>query len=98
MTFDQSLEIAVLESMACGVPAVVTRCGEPESLIQDGWNGRLVTNNDSGQFAQSVLELLQNESLRCEMGERAVHRVRAEFSRDVLEPRLLEIVRSLDQR
>jgi phosphatidyl-myo-inositol alpha-mannosyltransferase len=63
-----SFGVTLLEAMAAGKPIVATEnTGYREVL--DGTESLLVPQGDPAAFADSVLHLLRNDSLRAEMGE-----------------------------
>jgi glycosyltransferase involved in cell wall biosynthesis len=64
----EGLCISVQEAMACGLPVVSTRCGGPESLIEDGVTGRLVANDDVAALSAAVSALLREPAQRGAMG------------------------------
>jgi phosphatidylinositol alpha 1,6-mannosyltransferase len=59
----------VLESLASGVPAVVTASGGPKYLVQDGVTGFVAA--DEASFLRSVVTLAQDQELRENMARRA---------------------------
>ena len=59
----------VLESLASGVPAVVTPCGGPKYLVMDGVTGFVAADDSS--FAEHVVRLARDRQLRERMGVRA---------------------------
>jgi glycosyltransferase involved in cell wall biosynthesis len=61
----------ILESLASGVPCVVSDFGGPKDLITDGQTGFISKALDSGDFAEKVRRLLDDESLRSKMRETA---------------------------
>jgi glycosyltransferase involved in cell wall biosynthesis len=78
--------------MAAGVPPVVTRVGEAESLVIDGENGYLWEVGDVSRAARRVQELLDDEGLCRVLGDAAARAAAertgfatiAEGSRDLL--------------
>ncbi len=54
----------VLEAMASGVPAIVTRDGGPCTIVRDGVTGRIV---DDADFADAVAEVLGDPEKHAEM-------------------------------
>lgn len=62
-------ENALLEAMAAGLPIVVSDGIVERSIIDDGETGFLVS--DEYSFAERVNELLENEELRTNMGQKA---------------------------
>jgi len=79
-SLQEGLGIAVLESLACGVPVVSTPCGGPEDLIVHGRTGLLTSSYDKGSFAEAVIWLLGKPSLLREMGAAARKDAEERFS------------------
>ncbi|MEM2149829.1 MAG: glycosyltransferase family 4 protein [Thermoproteota archaeon] len=83
---------AILEAMACGKPVVATRVtGIPEAVI-DGETGYTVEVGDHKSFAEKVLKLLRDVTLRGTLGENARRLIEEEFSYTNIIPRLAEIL------
>ena len=58
--------IVIIEAMASGLPVISTRCGGPESIINNGFNGYLVSKNNPKEMAKYMTRLLfNNELLSC---------------------------------
>lgn len=64
---------ALMEAMAVGVPCISTDCpcGGARSLINDGANGLLVSVNDILDMSQAIKKLLNDDSLKKQIGEQA---------------------------
>ena len=60
-----------LESMACGVPAVVTDVADNRLIVPDGQAGFVVPLGDEGALAERIVRLLQDDPLRTRMGQDA---------------------------
>ena len=76
---------AVLEALACGVPAVVTDQGGPCEIVEDGRSGRVVAGGDALAFAGALESLLSDSAALSRLGEGALARAalfRPEASRD----------------
>jgi len=76
---------AVLEALACGVPAVVTDKGGPMEIVEDGLSGLVVPGKDPRAMARALTVLLEDGRLRRRLGGNGVRRAelfRPEASRD----------------
>lgn len=70
----EGMSNSMLEALAMGMPVVVTDCpiGGARMLIEDGVNGILVPVNDKESMANAIVDLLENETKRRELGENAL--------------------------
>jgi len=57
--------------MSTGIPVLCTDVGSMGEIIHQGKTGYLFRVGDFQELAQRLLELLQNEPLRKQMGEQA---------------------------
>ncbi len=78
-TFTEGLARTCLETMAVGIPAVVSDNGGMPDAVVDGVTGFVVPPGDINAMAASVLTLLQNEAQCREFGEHARLRVEQLF-------------------
>ena len=53
---------AVLESMACGTPAIVSDQGGPAELVREANGGRIVQAGDVAGFTQALKELTSDQN------------------------------------
>jgi len=67
----EASSISTLEAMSSGLPVIVTRVGGMPSLVLNGINGFLVEPDEPKIFAEKVIELINNDSLRMEIGKNA---------------------------
>lgn len=76
---------AVLEALACGVPAVVTDQGGPKEIVEEGCSGLIVPGGDANALAEALDLLLGDPALRRRLGEGGIRRSKRfspEVSRD----------------
>jgi len=65
---DAGLAGSTAESMACGLPVVITDNGENSDWVIDGKGGYLVPNGASDMLAEQVIRLLKDKNMRLKFG------------------------------
>lgn len=78
----EGLPNTILEAMACGLPVVATNVGGIPEVVKNGKSGILVEPRDYRAIADAVMRLLENVSLRKEMGRRGREIVERKFGLD----------------
>ncbi|MEI8305751.1 MAG: glycosyltransferase [Chloroflexales bacterium] len=93
-SYNEGMSVATLEAMAAGLPAVVTRTGGAEELVDEGVSGNIVPWADVDSLAGRLHALAQRRDLARRMGQAA--RARAQgFSWDAAVERYLAMFREL---
>lgn len=68
--------MVLIEAMACGVPCISFDCPfGPSDIIKNNEDGFLVENGNSALFADKIITLIEDETLRLQMGAAAKHNV-----------------------
>jgi glycosyltransferase involved in cell wall biosynthesis len=90
--------IALMESMAAGVPIVASDCGAVRDIVGDGEQGYLIPVGDAGRFADRLRLLAGDPDLRARLGKAARARAESDFAIEQTarsyEELLTELVRS----
>jgi glycosyltransferase involved in cell wall biosynthesis len=60
----EGFSIALVEAMAAGLPAIATRSGGPETILEDGRTGVLVPPKDPQALARAILRMVNDPALR----------------------------------
>jgi glycosyltransferase involved in cell wall biosynthesis len=71
--------ISLVEAMALGKPAVVTRIGGMPEVVEENVSGLLVKPRSPEDLADRLLSLLRDDNLRTTMGQAAHKRVEQKF-------------------
>lgn len=77
---NEGFPLVTLEAMAAGKPAVVTRCGGPEEVVDDGRTGLLVPPGDVDALAAGIIAVLSDPERSAAMGRNARSKVENGFT------------------
>jgi glycosyltransferase involved in cell wall biosynthesis len=66
----------VMESQACGLPALVSDEGGPKTIVRDGVTGRIVRGNDAAAWCHEIEELIDDAAARRQMSTAAIEHLR----------------------
>lgn len=81
-SYREGMPNALLEAMAAGLPCVATSVGSIPDVITNGETGLLVEPGDADELSRSLRRLIEDRSLRSELGVKAQCRIREEHSLD----------------
>jgi glycosyltransferase involved in cell wall biosynthesis len=90
----ETFGLVALEAMAAGRPVVATAVGGLADLVVDGTTGLLVPPGDVSALRDAIQRLLSDPRRRADMGAAARRRA-AEFSADMIVPRIERIYREV---
>jgi len=82
-SLQEGLPLSLLEAMACGLPAIVTRVGDVESVITNGENGLLINPASPNDIKDAIETVLNNPKLIENMREKAIAKS-CDFSWDII--------------
>ena len=94
----EGLSNVILEAMALGRPVVATRVGGTPEAIDDGEHGLLVDPLDTGALAAALARLIDDASLRRQLGEAARNKVLERYSPQVMVKAMLKEYQRVSQR
>lgn len=70
-SISEGMSAALVEALAAGLPAVVTRTSGAIDLVEEGVSGRFVPREDPERIASALISVLRDEKKARAMGERA---------------------------
>ena len=77
-THSDTWGLVVNEAMSCGLPVIVTNvAGCAADLVEDGWNGFVVSPGNSAQLAEAMARIAGDSAPRAEMAFRSRERIAA---------------------
>jgi glycosyltransferase involved in cell wall biosynthesis len=86
---------AITESMAAGLPAVVTEAGAANEQVISGKSGYVVRRDDMDAFASRIIDLVEQPDLRDQMGAVARHQWETHYRVETAAQRYHEMYRDL---
>ena len=87
----EGLPVSLLEYGAAGLPVVITDVGQCSVVVDHGEAGMLVPPQDPRAHADAMIELLDSESKRKQLGERYLEKVKKQYSSGAVIEQLSEI-------
>jgi glycosyltransferase involved in cell wall biosynthesis len=94
-SYREGLPKVLLEAAACARPLVATDVPGCREIVKDGVNGLLVPAKDPVSLSHAIAKLLQDPSLRAQMGACGREIALKEFSVDRISRQTLELYREL---
>lgn len=90
----EGLGVALLEAMACGLPAVASRSGGAIDILEEQGSGLLLPPRDAASIADAIASLLNDPGRRADLGTAARARVSANFSMDAMTKQTINLYRA----
>lgn len=91
----EALPMAILESMAAGIPVVATRVGGVPTAVDHGRTGLLIDVGDVAALSRSLVALQTDAPRRKAMGDAARRAATEKFSADAIVPRIEALWREI---
>ena len=90
-----NLPNVLVESLACGTPAVAFRVGGIPEILRHMDTGYLAAPDAADELAQGIMRLLSDEPLRLRLGQAGRRLVEAEHAQELQARRYLELYREV---
>ena len=82
--------LAILESIACGLPVVATEVGGVTEQINNNVNGYLVPSGDSEAIAYHISRIISDEKLRRRLSDNCIKKFKSSFTIEQMAENYLE--------
>ncbi|MFO1444393.1 glycosyltransferase [Bacillus sp. Bva_UNVM-123] len=76
----ESFGVAAVESMACGVPVVVSNVGGLPEVVLEGKTGYVIPKESPQELAKAIQSLIENKAKSKEMGLAGIEHVKANYN------------------
>lgn len=96
-TNDDCFPLVLLEAMQHRLPIITTDEGAISDIINDGINGMIAEKNNPKDLAGKIELLLNDEALRKKMGEAGRKKYEQEYTLEIFEKRLSNILYTLTE-
>jgi len=87
----EALGVVLMEAMASGCPVIGSDVGGIPDIIENGKNGFLVPERDSGALAEKIIWVLSDDDLGKKFRDNGSLKVKAQFSWDSISMRFSEV-------
>ena len=85
----------LMDYIAAGRPVVSTALGEAERIVRESKGGLLAVPNDSADFADKIMKLLENPKLCVQLGRNARKAAEEKFSWQIASKKLEQVYFSI---
>ncbi|MHA2140413.1 MAG: N-acetyl-alpha-D-glucosaminyl L-malate synthase BshA [Candidatus Thorarchaeota archaeon] len=78
----EGMPLVLLEAMSCSLPVITTPAGGIPELVRPNKDGMVTEGFEIDEYAQAILEILDDDSLRVKIGKAGRKRVEESFDAD----------------
>ena len=94
-SYAEALPVSWIEAMAMAKPVVASNIGWSKEVIDDGIDGFLVNPGQHSEYADKIIQFLQDKGLQKELGIAARKKIERKFSMSVVAQQSLLFYKSL---
>jgi glycosyltransferase involved in cell wall biosynthesis len=95
ISHSEGLPLSILEAMSIGLPILASNVGGISKQVKDGYNGYLVERNAVEDLTEKIKLLMNNSTLRREMGNNSRMFYEKEFKLDTMVDKTLAVYESI---
>lgn len=94
---DEAFPITLLEAMSQGKTIITSDVGGISEMIDNGVNGIIVPFGDTDAISKNIINLLNDENLRCSLGRNAYEKFKSTYTMENYGTDFLKLVKKLSQ-
>ena len=98
ISHSEGLPLSILEAMSLGLPIVASNVGGISKQVENGYNGYLVERNDVEDLTEKIKLLMNNPTLRRQMGNNSRTFYEKEFKLEKMVDKTLAVYASILKR
>ena len=87
---NEAFGLVAVEAMEYGIPVIASNEGGIPEVVENGVNGLLVEKNNPISLAEAIIKLIDNTSLRIQMGQNGRKKFEERFTEEQFEKTLVE--------
>lgn len=87
--------LATLETMAAGVPQIISDEIDSDAYVEEGVNGFIINGQNSNELSEKILFLSKNPDVRKQMSEKCIEKVKNDFSPIEWGNKMIEVYKSV---
>jgi glycosyltransferase involved in cell wall biosynthesis len=95
ISHSEGLPLSILEAMSLGLPILASNVGGISKQVENGYNGYLVERNDVEDLTEKIKLLMNNSTLRREMGNNSRAFYEKEFKLEKMVDKTLAVYQSI---
>ncbi len=94
-SLQEGMPLVLLEAMSCSLPVVTTPAGGIPELVRPGKDGMVTKGFEGEEFAQAIIDMLEDDNLRRKYAHAGRKRVEEKFSADSIVPQYEKVFKEV---
>lgn len=95
-SYQEGMPMAILETMARGIPNISTTVGGIPKVIDSGKNGLLIEPGNKAQLKKALIDLIENEYLLRKFSQASYQKIQKKFSLEIYYQKWIEYYKKIE--
>lgn len=92
-SMNEAFGLVAVEAMEYGIPVIASNEGGIPEVVENGVNGLLVEKNNPISLAEAIIKLIDNTSLRIQMGQNGRKKFEERFTEEQFEKTMIDCLK-----